>query len=120
MSTSYRVKDLFGDGTYFGILVNAALELRIGIQVIPGNMLVFPCSLILRDRLLNSFSLEHSCQPCPLALEGWCLVHQVQVFAFQEDVASLESEEGPGLEELEPEDLVPCFDGLFFLLPNVW
>jgi hypothetical protein len=49
MSGSPRVKDPFGGSTYFGILVNEALDLRIGIRVIPGNLLLFPFSLILRD-----------------------------------------------------------------------
>jgi hypothetical protein len=57
MSGSSRVKDPFGGGTYFGILVNEALDLRIGILVIPGNVLIFPFSLILRDRLVKLLKL---------------------------------------------------------------
>jgi hypothetical protein len=49
MRGSSRVKDPFGGGTYFGILVNEDLDLRIGIQVIHGTVLLFPFSLILRD-----------------------------------------------------------------------
>jgi hypothetical protein len=90
MSGSSRVKDSFGSGTYFGILVIEALNLRIGIRVIPGKVLLFPFSLILRDRLVKLLNLEHLCQPCPLALEEWCLVHQVEVFAVQGEPASLE------------------------------
>jgi hypothetical protein len=37
--------------------VNEALDLRIGIRVIFGNMLLFPFSLILRDRLVKLFKL---------------------------------------------------------------
>jgi hypothetical protein len=44
----------------------------------------------------------------------------VQVFAFEEEVASLEEKERPGLGELKPEDLVAFFDILFFILLNVW
>jgi hypothetical protein len=90
MIRSFRLKDLFGGGAYFGILVNETLELRTGILVIRGNVLLFPFSLSIATDLLNSLSLAHSCQPCSLALEGWYLVHQVQVFAFEEDVVSLE------------------------------
>jgi hypothetical protein len=57
MSRGSRVKDRFGGGTYFGILVNEALDLRIGIRVIPGNVLLFPFSLILRDRLIKLLQL---------------------------------------------------------------
>jgi hypothetical protein len=57
MSGTSRVKDPFGGGTYFGILVNAALDLRIGIRVILGNVLVFPFSLILKDRLVKLLKL---------------------------------------------------------------
>jgi hypothetical protein len=44
----------------------------------------------------------------------------VQVFAFEEEAESLKEEEGLGLKELEPEDLVPFFEFLFFLKLNVW
>jgi hypothetical protein len=54
-----------------------------------------------------------------LALQGWDLVHQVEVFAFEEEAAFLKEKEGPSLSELEPEDLVPFFDYVFFLLLNV-
>jgi hypothetical protein len=54
-----------------------------------------------------------------LALEGWCVLHKVQIFAFEVVVASIEDEEALSLDELEPEDLVPIFVVLFFLLPNV-
>jgi hypothetical protein len=57
MSGSRRVKDPFGSGTYFGILVNEALDLRIGIRVIPSNILLFPFSLILRDQLIKLLKL---------------------------------------------------------------
>jgi hypothetical protein len=77
MSGSSRVKDLFDSGTYFGILVNEALDLRIGIPVIPGNMLLFPFSLILRDRLIKLLKLGALMATMSVALEGWCLVHQV-------------------------------------------
>jgi hypothetical protein len=80
----------------------------------------FPFPLSLGTDLLNTISLEHSCQGCPLALEGWCLVHEVQVLAFEEEAVSLKEEEGTGLEELEPENLVAFFDFLFFLLQKVW
>jgi hypothetical protein len=49
MTGSPRLNDPFGGSTYFGILVNEALNLRIGIWVILSNMLLFPFSLILRD-----------------------------------------------------------------------
>jgi hypothetical protein len=70
----------------------------------------FPIPLSLGTDLLNSSSLEHSCQLYQFTLEGWYLVYQVQVFAFEEEATSLVLEEGLGLEELEPEDLVPYFD----------
>jgi hypothetical protein len=43
----------------------------------------------------------------------------VQVFAFEEEVVSFKEEEGLYLDELELEDLVPFFNILFFLLPNL-
>jgi hypothetical protein len=57
MSGSSRVKDPFGGGTYFGILVNEALDFTIGIRVIPSNVLLFPFSVILRDQLAKLLML---------------------------------------------------------------
>jgi hypothetical protein len=57
MSGSSRVKDPFGGGTYFGILVDEALDLRIGTWVIRGKMVLCPVFIIFRDRLLELLKL---------------------------------------------------------------
>jgi uncharacterized membrane protein YhaH (DUF805 family) len=57
MSRSSRVKYLFGSGTCFGILVNEVVDLKMGISVIPGNMLLFEFSLILMNRLVKLLKL---------------------------------------------------------------
>jgi hypothetical protein len=57
MSGSSRVRDLIGSATYFSILVIEALDLKIGIRVILSKMLLFPFTLILRDRLIKLLKL---------------------------------------------------------------
>jgi hypothetical protein len=57
MSRSSRVKDPFGSGIYFGILVNEALDLRVDIRGILGKRLLLAIFLILRDRLIKLLKL---------------------------------------------------------------
>jgi hypothetical protein len=72
----------------------------------------FPLPFSVGPTILHSLSLEHSSQQCPLTFEGSSLAPQVQAFTCEE-------EEGPDLEDLEPEDLVPFLELLFFLLVTI-
>jgi hypothetical protein len=61
VSQSSRVKNSFysiSSSTYFSILVNKALNLRIDIRVIPYDILFFPFSLILRYSFIKFLPLE--------------------------------------------------------------
>jgi hypothetical protein len=90
MSGSSRVKDPCGDGTYFSILVNEVFDLRIGIRVIPGNVLLFLFSLILRDRLVKLLKLGALMPTISVGFRRMRFSTLGASLAFEEEAASLE------------------------------
>jgi hypothetical protein len=110
MSGSSRVKDPVGGDTYIGILVNEALDLRIGIWVIPSNVLFWPFSLIISDRLVQLLKLGALMPTMSIGFRRLVFSIPGASLSFEEELGSLKYEEGPGLEELELEDLDPIFD----------
>jgi hypothetical protein len=53
MTASSRLKVEFGSGTYFSIVMNEALDVRVGIWVIEDTIQVVPFTLIDLERLIN-------------------------------------------------------------------
>jgi hypothetical protein len=68
--------------------VNEALDLRISIQVLPINILLFPFFLILRDGLIKLLKLGALMPTMSVGFRRMVFSSQVQVFTFKPEVVS--------------------------------